>query len=298
MSVGYAAAYLGLLRGSAADGLIHYVFNLAIPLLVFRSISDGAWPDVSPWGYWLAYFSGVAVVWLLTSAIARIFLRTSGLVAAMAGCGASYSNTVMLGLPLVLTAFGSSGSVPLMLLLSVHLPIMLAMSLISGELLRRDEEQNWYRLLWSIVLSIGSNPIFIGIVSALSWRSTGWGVPFAVDEIINRIADTAVPCALIAMGTTLARYGIRGEVRLIGVMVFGKLILHPLIVYTVASFLGLPPIWIGVMTLFAAAPTGVNAYVVASRYQAGVSAVSGAILLSAAVSVVTIGVLLRYLHLP
>mgnify|MGYP002713122321 CR=1 FL=1 len=298
MGVGYGAARIGLLPGKVAEGLGLYVFNLAIPLLAFRVISKGSLPDVSPWLYWLSYFAGVAGVWLLVALLARFLLRSSPLVAVMAGCGASYSNTVMLGLPLVLTAFGEAGGVPLLLLLSVHLPVMLFAGIASGEWAQREGAADWRKIARDTVVAVTTNPIIIGIAAALLWRVTGWDMPFAPAKIINTIADTAIPCALIAMGLTLARYGLKGELGLVAIVLAGKLVLHPLIVFVVAHIVGLPPIWAGVATLFAAAPTGINAYLLTNRYQAGAVAVSGAILLGSGLSIVTISLLLRYLTVP
>jgi malonate transporter and related proteins len=49
----------------------------------------------------------------------------------------------------------------------------------------------------------------------------------------------------------------------------------------------LPPLWAGVATIFAAMPTGINAYLFATRYQVGVAATSSAIALSTVGSALT-----------
>jgi hypothetical protein len=54
-----------------------------------------------------------------------------------------------------------------------------------------------------------------------------------------------------------------------------KLILLPLAVYALGTWVfGLPPLWIGVATIFAAMPTGIKAYLFATRYQVGAAATS------------------------
>jgi predicted permease len=49
----------------------------------------------------------------------------------------------------------------------------------------------------------------------------------------------------------------------------------------------MPPAWVGVAVLFAACPSGVNAYLFAERYGEGVALASSAIALSTALGVVT-----------
>src|SRR5215213_6385837 len=54
-----------------------------------------------------------------------------------------------------------------------------------------------------------------------------------------------------------------------------KLILLPLAVYALGTWVfGLPPLWICVATIFAAMPTGIKAYLFATRYQVGAAATS------------------------
>jgi predicted permease len=68
-----------------------------------------------------------------------------------------------------------------------------------------------------------------------------------------------------------------------------KLLLHPLIVWALVTFVvPLPPIFATVAILFAAMPCGINAYLLAERYRVGVAAAAGAVTLSTSLSVLTI----------
>jgi predicted permease len=68
-----------------------------------------------------------------------------------------------------------------------------------------------------------------------------------------------------------------------------KLLLHPLIVWALVTFVvPLRPIFATVAILFAAMPCGINAYLLAERYRVGVAAAAGAVTLSTSLSVLTI----------
>ena len=112
LGIGYLVARIGLLGESVAQGLTTYVFYVAIPLLIFRLIVNAPAPEASAWGLLAAYFTGVAVAWAAASLIGRYGMGRDARLAAIMGVGAGYSNTVLLGLPLVLTAFGDAGAIP------------------------------------------------------------------------------------------------------------------------------------------------------------------------------------------
>ena len=50
----------------------------------------------------------------------------------------------------------------------------------------------------------------------------------------------------------------------------------------------MPPVWAGVAVLFAAMPSGINAYLFAERYRTGVALSSGAIAASTALAALSV----------
>ena len=67
-----------------------------------------------------------------------------------------------------------------------------------------------------------------------------------------------------------------------------KLLAMPAIAWMLAHLLQLPPIVAGVVVLFAAMPTGANAYIFAVQYQRLVNPVSGAVALGTMLAAVTL----------
>jgi predicted permease len=90
------------------------------------------------------------------------------------------------------------------------------------------------------------------------------------------------------MGAALHRYGLTAGLPLPATVSVLKLVVHPLIVYWLATrVFVLPPAWTGVAVLFAACPTGVNAYLLAERYKRGVALTSSAVSLSTMLAMLT-----------
>ena len=68
--LGYLAARTRLFSETAAEGLGAFVFNFAIPALLFRSMATRDLPDPIEWGFLVAYFGGGYLVWAFFLAIA------------------------------------------------------------------------------------------------------------------------------------------------------------------------------------------------------------------------------------
>ena len=281
LGLGYAAARFGLLSYQAGDGLSEFVFAFCIPPLIFRTMATATLPDSQPWGYWGAYFLALALTWALAMLIARRLFGLEAQESVIAGFSAGQSNTALVGIPLLLKAFGEPGAVPLFLLLAVHLPITM-----TSATLLFEGPRNLRPL--ALLRRLALNPILLGLGAGLLFRALGLPFDGALRVVVDYLANAAIPCALVAMGLALRHYGLRGDLRLTVVVTALKLMLHPALVYLLAfKLFAMPPVWAGVAVLFAAMPTGINAYLFAERYKTGVALSSSAIALSTGLCVVS-----------
>jgi len=134
IGLGFVASLSGHLRERAAEGLSEYVFGLAVPVLIFKTLAEAGLPEEGqPWGYWIAYFTGAFVVFGIAMQAARRLFGRDHTEAVVHGFTAGQSNTVFVGVPLILSAFGPAGAVPLFLLIAVHLPIMMVVATVLTE---------------------------------------------------------------------------------------------------------------------------------------------------------------------
>jgi len=286
IGVGYVCAWIGLIKQRSAEGISDYVYIIAIPLLIFRTLSEAELPEGSPWGYWVAYFTGVAVAWTIGQALSSLVFGRQTREAIIHGFTCGQSNIVMVGIPLVLAIYGTAGAVPLFLLIAVNLPLMMtAVTLLAegtGAGLSRGS-------FLSLLRNLATNAILIGLAAGLTAQFLGLRLGGAPKAIVDLFAASSVPCALFAMGLSLQRYGIAGDIKISAVIAALKLLVHPFVVWLIVGYvLVLPPVWAGVAVVFAAMPCGINAYLVAGRYKTGVAAVTGAVSISTTVSILTI----------
>jgi malonate transporter len=107
------------------------------------------------------------------------------------------------------------------------------------------------------------------------------------------LGAAAVPCALFAMGATLASYPLTGEVLPAVVLSVIKLAVHPFIVWVLAApVLGLEGLWVSVPVVMAAMPSAVNVYLFGARYDTAPGVAARTVLVTTVGSVVTIAVVL------
>lgn len=114
-----------------------------------------------------------------------------------------------------------------------------------------------------------------------------------VRRLLDYLSRAALPCALFAIGVTVALRPLRSFGPEFPFIIFCKMILHPVLVLLVLNLMGgIEPLWIGTAVLMAAMPSAASVYVLAAKTDAYVDGASNAILVSTAVSLFTVTFLL------
>jgi malonate transporter and related proteins len=287
IAAGYAAVLFRFVSETANKGISEFAFSIAIPALLFRTVVVSEFPAVNAFQVWGAYYGALALSWiaaLLMSSVLRQE-REDGPVFAI---GAVYGNIVMLGIPLTLSALGSQAAGPMALILSVNTPLLWLCGTLQMAWIDRKQSGSPASLVLPIILDLARNPIMIALALGLLWRFTGLGLHPVVDRTIELLAQAGSPTALIALGINLFRFEIKGAKLGIVIMCALKLLAMPAVAWLLAHLLQLPTIVAGVVVLFAAMPTGANAYIFAVQYRRLVNPVSGAVALGTMLAAVTL----------
>lgn len=291
LGIGYAAAALDLFDAAATRALSRFVFQFALPVMLFSSLAKQGAPAGFAPGYLLAFFAGAAASACLTALIAPRLGPIERRGRVIAGFSSAYGNVILLGIPLVLTAFGDEASLPLFVLVTFHGPIL--MTIVTVLLEAGGDGTERKNLLLGTAKGLVANPILIGLVGGILFGATGLELPKTVAASAELLGRAALPTALFAMGASLRGYRIRGALPLAFTMVGLKLVLQPLIVWLLVDHVfRLASPWSDIAIVLAAMPTGINAYLFAARYQSGEAEAATAILISTALSLVSVSVIL------
>ncbi len=293
--LGFGAAKAKWFDEGAIRGLSLFVFNFAIPIMLFRTLARVELPETIEWGFLLSYYLGALTVFALGMASAGLLFGRPLEAQGAAGLSAAYSNTVLLGIPLILTAFGDAAALPLFLLVAFHSLLLFptATAVIEAG---RGRGAGLRRLPLVTATGMAKNPIMVGLALGLAFNLLGLGIPGPIDTIAETLGQAALPCATFAMGASLAQYRIAGSMTESAVLIALKIFVHPLLVWLLATYLfDVEPLWATVAVVMAALPSGVNAYLFAERYGTGIAQAATAVLVSTGITIGTLSLLLAVL---
>lgn len=298
IALGYLAGRFKWVGDETATGLAQFTFNLAIPALLFRTMATAELPDVAPIAVWSAYFGTVLTAWAIATVLVPSVLRRPLADSAPIAMSSGFGNVVMLGIPLSISTLGTEAAGPIALIISVHTPTLWTLATLHMLFTNRDAGAHGIgETIKSVADELIHNPLIVAIVLGTLWRFTGLGLHPVIDKSMSFLAQAAIPGALVALGLSLIRFRIAGQVPTLTMILSLKLILMPLIAWILAyEVLALPPIAAGVVMFFAAAPTGANAFLFATKYGRAMNSASGAVALGTALSFVTASILVLILQ--
>lgn len=263
--------------GEAARALSNTAFYLFAPALLFRTTARIDFATM-PWSTIVAYF--VPVVGWLLAIYAYRRQRARGdanhapaepSVRAITG---TFGNTVQLGIPIAAALFGESGLSIHLAIVSLHALTLLTVLtvLVELDLARAAARQMQGRAsLPATLLTTARNtiihPVVLPVLAGLAWNVIGVEIPQAVDQILLMLGQAVVPVCLIAIGMSLAHYGIQGSARGALWLTGAKLAVQPGLVLLVGHWVfGLAGLPLTVIVMCAALPAGTNALMFSQRY--------------------------------
>jgi predicted permease len=291
MVAGYLTGRFKLLPATASEVLSRFVFVIALPALIFASLSSITIAEFFNWHYIGALGGGMLAMFCIGMTVARFVFPGSLTAISLHGLTAMYSSTAYIGLPLILTVFGDDGRVPGIIGAIITGLVFAPLAIILAEI-----DRNQGSRFWSTLFTVVTRPPVIAVVAGLSVSAAGIDVPLPVTTFFELLGGAFVPCALFAAGLFIAGCSVRGATAEISWLICAKLILHPLITwwlaYRVFELDGILPV---VAVVQAALPSGVPVFVLAQQYRTFVTRSSAAIVLSTAISVVTLSALFMFL---
>ncbi len=285
---GFVAGKAGWIKPTAIEGLSSFVFTFAIPVMLFRAVANADLPSTMPVTFLLAYYGTTLVLFLVTLLLGRL-LQLSTVAASVFAMSSTYSNVVLLGIPLVIATLGTEGTVPLFIIVSTHAAVMFVLTTLFAEL----KSGSLAALPLQTAKVLARNMIVVGLVAGLALNLSGLTLPVTLDNMAGYLGSAALPCAVFSMGASISQYRIAGDMLRISLAVALKNVAHPLLVWLVCDMVfDLPAAWTAVAVILAACPSGINVYLFANRYQAGVASTATVVVISTMLSIPLLSVVL------
>ena len=300
-----------LLPARAVQGINAFVFFFALPAMLFRVVATQKPASFSDGRFALGYAVATVAVFLFTRSAAlppRTGWRdddpqaraAAGSQATAFGLNTAHGNIGYLGIPLVLE-LGRDYLPTLILAMICDIFLVITLGIALLELDRRRgrpavQGERRVSVTKTVALGLARSPLVVAIALGLLWALWAQPLPGVLDNFSRILGAAAGPCALFAIGASLA--GRRPDRPLIAAWLsFAKLVLHPAAVAIAALWLfPVEPYAAGVMIAAAALPVAGNVFILAQHYGVAPQRVSTAILISTALSVLTVTAVIALLE--
>ncbi len=230
-------------RHGWASGVNALVARLLIPALLFNGSYKHGLPANGAWQMLVAYYGALLLLFVLVGLAMR---RHEG--RASYAFGAVYSNTVFVGVPVLGQVWGEG---------SLHYAYpLIAFHGLVGFTAYYLMAAGSKRIVDALINTV-MNPIVISLMAGLALNFSGLALPASLATVFNMLGSAALPCALLALGASLATLPMP-DLRAATVVVLAKLLALPALVWFAAWLLKVPPEATRVMVVIAACPVGVN----------------------------------------
>ncbi|MXU65664.1 AEC family transporter [Oceanomicrobium pacificus] len=295
IGAGYLATRLGLFKQSAVDGLMVFTQGFALPCLLFDAIARLDLKTAFEPGLLISFYSGAILCFALGILGARtIFRRRPGEAVAI-GFGALFSNSVLLGLPIMERAYGPGSLDGNFAIIAFHAPVCYLIGITVMEVSRVDG-RGFLGTMRAVGATLFRNALTLGLMAGFIVNLSGISLPDPVWSAVDMMIEAALPAALFGLGGILTRYALRrsiGEAAMVSTL---SLVVHPLVTYLLADrVFGLSDALVRSAVVTASMAPGVNAYVFANIYGRAKGAAASTVLLATAASVFTVWIWLAIL---
>ena len=290
--IGFVSARLTKRPLEQMGWLNFFIIYIALRALFFKLLAKTPVEELASWAFISTNIGVTFAIFLFTLGLGLLSSKGRLPDATMQGLAAAYGNIGYMGPALAILAFGEKAAVPVALIFCfenvLHFVNAPALMAISGA-----RQGSLGALVVGVIRSVLLHPFIIATVVGVAAAFWSVSPPAPIESLISYLAQAAAPCALFAMGVTLALRPLNRVPLELGYIVPIKLILHPLLMYLALSYVGsFDPIWVFTAVLMAALPTATNVFVIGQQYGVWVERVSATILVTTILSVFTVSALL------
>jgi predicted permease len=295
---GYLAARRRFLPLEAIPGLNGFVLFFALPCMLFRF---GASTPIAQLLDPTVFFSYLlcALVMVGMSVFISFNEHVRWKDASLGALVAAFPNTGFMGVPLLVALLGQAAAGPAIVTILVDMVITTSLCLALAELDAADEHGAAVAAR-NALLGMLRNPLPWAIMlgGVFSWQ--GLSLPVPVAKTLGLLADAASPVALFTIGAVLARSQLLAHERPHGPLraddylpvALLKLLVHPLLVFVVASMVihfggHIEPLALVSLVLVAALPSASNVSMLAERVGADNGRIARIILVTTALAFLT-----------
>ena len=286
--IGFACGRIKQIPDTALGWMNFFIVYVSLPALFYRILAKTPLEQLARVEF--VFATTLATFWAfsLSFGIGMLIRRGNVAESAIAGLAGGYGNIGYMGPGLALATLGLQAAVPVALIfcfdniiLFTMVPFLMALA--------SPKPMSVPAIALEVFKRVGGHPLIIASALGVLSAAFDFQPPVALDRLMQFLQNAAAPCALFALGVTVALRPLKKMPWEVPPLAFVKLLLHPMLVFLLLSLFGpFDRIWIETAVLMAALPPALNVFVFARQYDAWVEQASSAVLIGTLVSVVTL----------
>jgi malonate transporter and related proteins len=284
---GFVANKTKILGANSERIINKFVFYFALPAALFIPLAEETIANIINLKFIGIFGLSSIIIYIVAFAWASLFRHTTLKQVSVTALSAACPNTAFLGIPILVALFGQQAMLPVAIAtMLMYFVTMVAIFVIEASN-HKLQDFSW-KIVAKILHEVVGNVLFIAIFSGILFALFKIKLPFIVSSFGHKLGSVAGPCALFAVGQTLARCRIFTAKLESIVIIFLKLILHPLLVLLFIFIFHLSGLWAACAFIFGAIPSAAMSYIVATRYHINPEKSASLIFETTLLSVVTL----------
>lgn len=263
MIIGHLLKRVGIIDDHFATIANKFVFKACLPCLLFLDLADTNIRNNFDLGYISFCLGSTLISIMATWFFAKKCMREQESVGAFVQ-GAYRSSAAILGIAFIQNIYGTSGMAPLMIVGSVPLYNIFAVTILTLEAPDADAAAGRSRIRKACI-GILKNPIILGIAAGLLASLINLPILPMVHKTINNLAVMASPLALISIGASFEGRKALGKLKATSVASFLKLIGWAALFLPLAVLCGFRDQKLIAIVIMLASPCTPTAYIMAKN---------------------------------
>ncbi len=286
--IGFACGRIKQIPDTALAWMNFFIVYVALPALFYRILAKTPLDQLAQVDFIFA--TTLATFWAFSISFAIGMTIRKGNIAELtiAGLAGGYGNIGYMGPGLALATLGPQAAVPVALIfcfdniiLFTMVPFLMALA--------QPRPMSIPAIAVEVLRRVAGHPLIIASALGVVSAALHFEPPVAIERLMQFLQNAAAPCALFALGVTVALRPLKSMPWEVPPLAAVKLALHPVLVFLLLSLFGpFDQIWVYTAVLMAALPPALNVFVFARQYDAWVEQASSAVLIGTLVSVVTL----------
>jgi hypothetical protein len=286
--IGFACGRIKQIPDTALAWMNFFIVYVSLPALFYSILAQTPFDQLAQINF--VFATTLATFWAFAVSFAIGMLIRHGNIAesTIAGLAGGYGNIGYMGPGLALATLGANAAVPVALIfcfdniiLFTMVPLLMAFG--------RPKPMHPAAIAVEVVKRVALHPLIVASAIGVASAALHFQPPVAIARLLQFLQNAAAPCALFALGVTVALRPLKKMPWEVPFLTAVKLLLHPVLVFLLLSLFGpFDQIWVYTAVLMAALPPALNVFVFARQYDVWVEQASSAVLVGTLVSVVTL----------